>query len=309
MTSALVTGGAGFIGSHLVHSLLERGYKVKVLDNLSTGKPENLTSFIDHVEFIRGDIRDKTLVKSCLRGVDVVFHLAAQISVAESMQDPGGCFDINVNGTNTLMQCSVEAGVKRMVISSSAAVYGDQSQLPIMEDTDLRPLSPYAASKLMDEILAGMYSRSFNLPVTCLRYFNVYGPRQDPSSPYAAAIPIFIQQLLSGSDAILYGDGGQTRDFIYVSDVARANILAAENGPEDGAVMNICTGQQISIINLLNLLQQLIPGSRYVNRQPSRPGDIYHSYGSPLRAKESISFTAAINFHKGLERTIEWMKK
>ncbi|MBA4420699.1 MAG: LPS biosynthesis protein WbpP [Anaerolinea sp.] len=309
MTSALVTGGAGFIGSHLVFSLLENGYQVKVLDNLSTGNQENLALFIDHVDFIHGDIRDKALVKSCLRGVDVVFHLAAQISVAESMQDPGGCFDINVTGTNTLLQCSAESGVKRMVISSSAAVYGDQGQLPIMEDTELRPLSPYAASKLMDETLAGMYSRSFNLPVTCLRYFNVYGPRQDPSSPYAAAIPIFIRQLLSGSNAILYGDGGQTRDFIYVADVARANILAAENGSAEGAVMNICTGQQISIMDLLTLLQQLIPGSHHVNKQPARLGDIYHSYGNPLRAKELISFEASVSFSEGLERTIEWMKK
>jgi UDP-glucose 4-epimerase len=308
MKTALVTGGAGFIGSHLTKSLLAEGYKVRVLDNYSTGSKENLQECIRDIELIQGDIRDSEAVTRSIEKVDFIFHLAAQISVAASMIDPAECFDTNVTGTNLILQQASRSGVEKVIISSSAAVYGNQDQLPIQEMSILKPLSPYAVSKQMDEILAGLYTRAYHLPVIGLRYFNVFGTRQNPNSPYAAAIPIFINQMLTKKTPILYGDGGQTRDFIYVSDVVKANILAAKNGPPDGAIINICTGKQVSILELIEELQKCIPGSLPVQKQPARNGDIYHSYGSPKLAKEIISFESEVKFSEGIKRTIEWMK-
>ncbi len=225
------------------------------------------------------------------------------------MKDPAACFDINVTGTNLLLQSAAAAGVEKVVISSSAAVYGNQDSLPIAEDNPLFPLSPYAASKQIDEILAGLFSRSYHLPVICLRYFNVFGPRQNPNSPYAAAVPIFIRRILDGKAPIIYGDGGQTRDFIYVTDVARANIIAAKQGPDEGVIMNICTGKQVSIMDLVMELQRIISGTPVIQKQSARIGDIYHSYGNPQKAKDIISFTPEVDFVEGLTRTIEWMKQ
>jgi UDP-glucose 4-epimerase len=309
MKTALITGGAGFIGSHLTKTLLEDGYKVRVLDNFSTGRKDNLQECINDIELIKGDIRDSDAVARSVEKVNIIFHLAAQISVVASMKDPAGCFDINVTGTNLVLQQAAKHGVEKVIISSSAAVYGNQDQLPIQENCIPQPLSPYAASKQMDEILAGMYIRAYHLPVICLRYFNAFGERQDPKSPYAAAIPIFISRMLTNNPPILYGDGGQTRDFIYISDVVRANILAAKNGPPDGAIVNICTGRQVSILELIDDLQKLIPGSPPIQKQPARSGDIYHSYGSPKLARKIISFESEVKFSEGLKRTIEWMKQ
>lgn len=309
MRKALVTGGAGFIGSHLTSHLLQNGFSVRVLDNLSTGNKANLSEYLQDIDFIQGDIRDISVVEKSLQGIEVVFHLAAQISVAESMIDPAKCFDINVTGTQLLLQKAAEASVEKVVISSSAAVYGEQEVMPVNEDATLRPLSPYAASKQIDEVLGGLYSRSYNLSVICLRYFNVFGTRQDPNSSYAAAIPIFIQRMLAKKAPILYGDGSQTRDFIYVSDVARANMLAVNKGPDSGAIMNICTGKQISVLDLLHQLQELIPGTPDIQMQPARSGDIYRSFGDPQLAKRLISFENSVEFQEGLARTIEWMKK
>ncbi len=306
--TALVTGGAGFVGSHLCTALLKDGYRVRVLDNCSTGNVANLKDSIDGIEFIQGDIRDSKIVSKSLSGVNYVFHLAAQVSVAGSMDDPATCFDINVTGTNLLLQHAARLGVEKVVISSSAAVYGEQDILPIKEDNPLFPLSPYAASKQMDEILAELYSRSFQLSVTCLRYFNIYGPRQNPNSAYAAAIPIFIRQMLKNESPILYGNGGQTRDFIYVEDVARANLLAAESNTQCGEILNICTGTQISIMELLTQISKIVSSSPEFIIKPARSGDIYHSYGSPQRAKETIHFEPRFTFSEGLQSTIEWMK-
>lgn len=308
MPTALITGGAGFIGSHLCEQLVWDGYSVRVLDNFTSGRKENLAGCLQEIEFIQGDIRDPQAVLKSVQGVEFIFHLAAQISVVESMKDPAGCFDVNVNGTNLLLQTAAEYGVKKVVISSSAAVYGNQDQLPIAEINPLFPLSPYAASKQIDEILAGLYSRSYHLPVICLRYFNVFGPRQNPNSPYAAAIPIFIRRLLDGKAPVIYGDGGQTRDFIFVTDVARANILAAKSNLDGGVIMNICTGKQVSILDLVMELQRLISGPPTIQNLSARIGDIYHSYGNPRKAMDLISFTPEVDFIEGLTRTIEWMK-
>lgn len=309
MTTALVTGGAGFIGSHLCELLQKEGYGVRVLDSFITGHKGNLESCFKSIELIQGDIRDPHAVRKAVQGVDVIFHLAAQISVVESMKDPSACFDVNVAGTNLILQTAVDHGVSKVVISSSAAVYGNQDSMPISENNPLFPLSPYAASKQIDEILAGLYSRSYHLPIICLRYFNVFGPRQNPNSPYAAAIPIFIQRLLDKKAPIIYGDGGQTRDFIYVSDVARANLLAAKTKEDKSTILNICTGKQVSIMDLVLELQRGIPGSPAIHKQSARIGDIYHSYGNPQKAKDVIHFAPEVDFIDGLSRTIEWMKK
>ena len=304
----LVTGGAGFIGSHLVEELLKSHHTVRILDNFSTGSPSNLTGWLDQVELIRGDIRVPADVQAAVDGIDTVFHLAAHISVVDSMRNPAECFDINVTGTNLLLQTARDANVKKVVISSSAAVYGDQETLPIRENAQIKPISPYGASKRMDEILGGLYTRSFGLPVVCLRYFNVYGPRQNPNSAYAAAIPIFIQRMLNGKAVTIHGDGGQTRDFIYVKDIARANILAAQSNEVNGLIVNICGGKPVSILELAKTLQELIPDAPAPEYGPAREGDIYNSYGSPELAERLLSYKPEIRFHDGLADTVKWMR-
>ncbi len=306
---ALVTGGAGFIGSHLVDTLLDSGYFVRVIDNLSTGNLEHLSLNRENIEFYQGDIRSKADMKKAFSDdIDFVFHLAAHISVADSMKNPDECFDINVAGTNNLLQLATEAKVKKVVISSSAAVYGDQQIMPISEDATLNPLSPYGASKQMDEILASLYTRSFNLPVVCLRYFNVFGPRQNPNSPYAAVIPIVIQRALNKQDIIVYGDGNQTRDFVYVKDIARANLLAAKSEKTNGMSVNICSGKQTSINQVISYIRQVIPGSKEPRYEKARPGDIYDSYGDPTLARKLLEFTISEDIITGLNHTIAWMK-
>ena len=304
----LVTGGAGFIGSHLVEELIKHHHTVRILDNFSTGSLSNLTGRMEQVEIVRGDIRVSSDVQQAVIGVDAVFHLAAHISVAESMQNPAECLDINVTGTNLLLQAARDAHVKKVVISSSAAVYGDQDTLPIRENTQIKPISPYGASKRMDEILGSLYTRSFGLPVVCLRYFNVYGPRQNPNSAYAAAIPIFINRMLSGKPVTIHGDGGQTRDFVYVKDIARANMLAAASEEVNGLILNICGGKPVSILELAKTLQELIPDAPAPEYGPARDGDIYHSYGSPELAERLIHFQPEIRFHDGLADTVKWMR-
>jgi UDP-glucose 4-epimerase len=304
----LVTGGAGFIGSHLVEELLKSGHTVRILDDFSTGSMNNLVGLAERTELVRGDIRNQMDVSKAVDGIDAIFHLAACISVSDSMSNPAVCFDVNVTGTNLLLQSAARAGVKRVVISSSAAVYGDQDHLPIPESVRLKPLSPYGASKQMDEILGAMYTRSFNLPVVCLRYFNVYGPRQNPSSQYAAAVPIFIRKMLDGEAVTIHGDGGQTRDFVYVKDIALANILAATTPGAEGKVMNICGGNPVSILELVNILREIIPNAPAPRFGSAREGDIYHSYGSPNMARKLLKFAPSISFQDGLTDTIKWMR-
>ena len=234
MKRYLVTGGAGFIGSHIVRALLVQGAAVRVLDNFSSGKRENLEELInsesgDHLEVVEGDVRDVSSVADSVRGVEVIFHEAAFVSVPESMERPQDCFDVNITGTSILFESARKAGVRRAVIASSAAVYGDSDALPLKEETCLRPLSPYAVSKRVDEMFAQLYTSSFGLEVVALRYFNVYGPRQRPNSMYAAAVPIFIRRLRDGKPITIFGDGGQTRDLIFVGDVVRANLMASEH--------------------------------------------------------------------------------
>jgi len=304
----LVTGGAGFIGSHIVRTLLEQGQEVKVLDNFSTGKRENIADFEKQIELIEGDLRDASKVNEAVRGVDIIFHEAAFVSVPQSMDEPQNCFDVNVTGTSMLFDAARRAGVKRAVFATSAAVYGDSTEMPLTEETSLRPLSPYAASKRVDEIYGQLYTTSFGLDVVALRYFNVYGPRQRPDSMYAAAVPIFIRRLLDGKGVTIYGDGGQTRDLINIRDVVRANLVASEHPAAPGQIFNICTGIETRIIDLVEVLQDLFPSAPAPTFAPVRSGDIYRSIGSPQKAADLIGFRAEVTLDQGLKEAVEWMR-
>ena len=304
---ALVTGGAGFIGSHIVEELLREGVSVRVLDNFSSGKRENLASFQGDLEIQAGDLRDVEAIKAAIRSVDLVFYLAAFISVPQSMLEPENCFAINVAGTVTLLEAVRQAGVRKVVLSSSTAVYGNTDKFPTDEETSLKPLSPYALSKQVDELYARLYTQTFDLPVTALRYFNVYGPRQQPDSAYAAAIPIFTSRLVKGEPITIYGDGKQSRDFIFVKDVVRANLLAAESNAA-GAAFNICTGHETTLLDLLEGLSEVSPLQPSVRFEATRPGDIYRSLGNPEKAAAALGFRAGTSLANGLAQTVEWMK-
>ena len=307
MKRVLVTGGAGFIGSHIVEELMRGGASVRVLDNFSSGKRENLETFRGDLEILDGDLRDAQTVKSAMQDVELIFHLAAFISVPQSMADPGTCFAVNVAGTVTLLEAARKAGARKVVLSSSTAVYGNTDKFPTDEKTPLKPLSPYALSKQVNELYTRLYTRTFNLPVVALRYFNVYGPRQRPDSDYAAAIPIFVQHLAAGEPITIYGDGKQSRDFIFVKDVVRANLLAAESDAA-GEAFNICTGRETTLLDLLEELSELSPRQPEVRFEAPRPGDIYRSAGDPQKAAMSFGFRAQTSLADGLAQTTKWMK-
>ena len=309
MPTSLVTGGAGFIGSHLVDRLLERGDDVRVLDNLSSGSLENLKGVENQIEFIRGDIRNLDDLKVALAGIDLVFHQAAFVSVPLSLEDPAACLDTNIKGTQQLLEESRLAGVKRVVLASSAAVYGKNPDFPLSEDGRTDPLSPYAASKYIAEVFSRMYTSQLGLNVVALRYFNVFGPRQNPDSDYSAAIPIFIKQLIAGETPVIYGDGGQSRDFIYVSDVAQANLLAGDANDAPGRVINICTGQETSLLDLLGALSAIFQRDISPTYESPRAGDIYRSIGDPSLSGELLDFRPQIRLEQGLKATAEWMKE
>ncbi len=309
-TLALVTGGAGFIGSHIVRALLRRGWRVRVLDNFSTGKAENLAGLEPtRLEVIEGDLRDPAAVQQAVRGAAVVFHQAAFVSVPASMDDPLTCHAVNDAGTARLLEAARWAGVGKVVLASSAAVYGDADDFPLSEDLPPRPLSPYAATKAATELYARLYTVAFGLPVVALRYFNVYGPRQRPDSPYAAAVPIFVRRMLHGEPPIVFGDGGQRRDLIFVEDVAAANLRAAESDAAAGEVLNVCTGQEVSLLELIAHLRTLIPHAPPPRFAPPRPGDIYRSVGDPAKAARVLGFRAQTPLQEGLAAVVAWMAR
>lgn len=305
MAQVLVTGGAGFIGSHLARGLLDRGDRVRVLDNLSTGSKANLAGL--EVDLIEGDIRDVTVVQESIKDVDAIFHLAAFISVPGSMVDPLTCYEANLNGSlNVLMQAS-QAGVQRVVLASSAAVYGE-SESTVAENHPLNPLSPYAASKLAMEQAAQLFSQSFSLETICLRYFNVYGPRQSPDSPYAAAIPMFIQAMLASEPATIHGDGRQTRDFVYVSDVVEAMLLAADGVSVTSRVFNIGGGKSVPIIKLVDIIQRFFPENPDPVFGPPRQGDLRFSEADISSAERALGYRPRIDLQEGLGITVEWFR-
>ncbi|HJR78832.1 MAG TPA: SDR family oxidoreductase [Anaerolineales bacterium] len=309
----LVTGGAGFIGSHIVHKLLEQGDSVRVLDNFSTGKRENLEDLVqqfngDRFAVIEGDLRNAARVEEAVRGVEVIFHEAAFVSVPQSMEEPQTCFDINITGTSRLLDTARAAGVRRVVIASSAAIYGESDVLPLVEETLPQPLSPYAVSKRVKEMYAELFTGSFGLEAVALRYFNVYGPRQRPDSMYAAAVPIFACRLLDGKPVTVYGDGGQTRDLINVRDVVRANLIASEHANAPGKIFNVCTGVETRLLDLLDVMYEFVPNPPPHQFAEPRAGDIYRSVGSPQKARDELGFQAEVSLADGLKETIDWMR-
>ncbi len=309
----LVTGGAGFIGSHIVQTLLEGGNAVRVLDNFSTGKRENIAELSrqfdgNRLEVLEGDVRDAQRVEEAVRGVEVIFHEAAFVSVPLSMEEPQNCFDVNIMGTSLLFDAARKAGVRRAVVASSAAVYGESDALPLLEETPLQPLSPYAVSKRVKEMYAELFTGSFGFDVVALRYFNVYGPRQRPDSMYAAAVPIFARRLLDGKPVTIFGDGGQTRDLINVRDVVRANLIASEHPQAAGKIFNVCTGVETRLLDLLDVMYELLPDSPPHQFASPRAGDIYRSVGSPARAADVIGFRAQVSLVNGLKEVVAWMR-
>lgn len=309
----LVTGGAGFIGSHIVRTLLEQGASVRVLDNFSTGKRENLEDLTrqfngDRFQVLEGDLRDASRVEEAVRGVEVIFHEAAFVSVPQSMDEPQTCFDVNITGTSRLLDMARAAGVRRVVLASSAAIYGESDALPLVEETLPQPLSPYAVSKRVGEMYAELFTGSFGLEAVALRYFNVYGPRQRPDSMYAAAVPIFARRLLDGKPVTVFGDGGQTRDLINVHDVVRANLIASEHAKAAGKIFNICTGVETRLLDLLDVMYELVPNAPQPEFAAPRAGDIYRSVGSPQKAADVMGFRAEVSLVDGLKETVDWMR-
>ncbi|MBE7554836.1 MAG: SDR family oxidoreductase [Anaerolineales bacterium] len=301
MALCLVTGGAGFIGSHLVEALLAQGQQVRVLDNLSTGRQANLAGVMDQIEFIEGTIEDQTTVARAVAGVEVIFHLAAIVSVPQSMAEPAQTELINTLGTLNLLEAGRTAGVRRLVLSSTCAIYGDDPTLPKTETMRPQPKSPYAVSKLAAEHYCQIFWEAFGLETVVLRYFNVFGPRQDPSSPYSGVISIFVNKLSQGAVPTIFGDGRQTRDFVFVEDVVRANLLAATVPQAVGSTLNIGTGYPISIRQLFEALRQIFACEVAPTYGPARSGDILHSYADPSQAKAILGWKPQVTLETGLK--------
>ncbi len=306
---ALVTGGAGFIGSNLVRALLAEGTEVVVLDDLSTGSRANLEEVADHVELIEGSILDADALKRAITGAARVFHLAAQVSVPASMVDPAHNDAVNCQGTQRVLEEARAAGVQRVVYSASCAVYGNAPGLPKREGSTLAPESPYAASKYYGEVLGGVWSRSMGLEVASLRYFNVFGARQSPSGGYAAAIPIFVQRTLDGAPITIHGDGLQTRDFVHVDNVVSANLLASRAPDAPGGVFNIGSGVQTSILELTQKIAETVGSATSVTHSEARHGDVRHSVADISLAERALGYTPAIDLTTGLERTVSWQRE
>lgn len=308
MRTFLVTGGAGFIGSHLVEALVRRGDRVRVLDNLSTGFRSNLAPFGDAVELVEADLVDADAVARAVAGVDCVFHEAALASVPLSVDHPLRTHAACATGTVTLLDAARRAGVRRVVYASSSALYGDRPGSPKRE-TDLpAPISPYGAAKLAAEYYCGAFSATFAIETVALRYFNVFGPRQDPKNPYAAVIPIFLTAILSGKAPVIFGDGTQSRDFTYVADVAQANLLAADAPDAANRVMNVATGRSITLLELLAGLNEVLGTRIEPAFAPPRPGDIHESTADIALARKLLGYAPGVSLIEGLRRSIDYYR-
>jgi len=310
MAKYLVTGGAGFIGCNLTRYILEKGHDVVVLDNLSTGKRENIAAIADKIEFVEGDIRDRGAVDKAIAGCTAVFHEAALGSVPRSVKDPVTSHDANVNGTISVLEAARAAGVKRLVFAASSSAYGDQPTSPKHEGMVPKPISPYAASKVACESYLQAYAAAYGMETVCLRYFNVFGPYQDPQGAYAAVIPAWVSRLLRKQKPLVYGDGEQSRDFCYIQNVCKANWLAA-NAPAEvctGVSVNIACNQAVSLNDILNLLKKLLNVDVQAEYTDTRPGDVKHSLADISLAKKTIGYEPEVFFQEGLERAIDWYK-
>lgn len=306
MASVLITGGAGFIGSAIGRALSKMDHRIRILDDLSNSSEASVADF--DAELTIGDIRDNGLVRELAEGQDWIFHHAALISVPGSIEDPIGCYEVNVTGTLSVLEAAKHAGVRRVVLASSAAVYGESTD-PVSEEVAKKPQSPYASSKLAMEQAALLYNEVYGLSTVCLRYFNVYGPRQRPDSTYAAVIPAFVTALSDGRPTTIYGDGEQKRDFVHVDDVVRANLLAAESDEAIGKVLNISGGGAVTINELAGILQDLIPNALATVYESPRSGDIYFSEAVIKQAWEALGYRPEVALVEGLRSTVEWFRQ
>jgi len=304
----LVTGGCGFIGSHLVAALVRRGDRVRVLDDCSSGRRANLAEVARDVEVYEGDVRDLDAVRRAVAGMEYVLHEAALVSVPRSLEAPLLTHAINATGTLNVLVATREAGVRRVLYAASAAAYGDDPTLPKREDMAPQPLSPYAAAKLAGEHYCAAFAHGYGFETVVLRYFNVYGPRQDPQSPYAGVISRFIAALLRGEPPTIYGDGSQSRDFVYVDDVVAANLLALEAPEASGAPINVASGQRHSLLDLVATLNAVLGTSVVPRHEPRRTGDVWHSQASIARAERVLGYRPRVALLDGLRRTVAWYR-
>jgi nucleoside-diphosphate-sugar epimerase len=308
MIRYLVTGGAGFIGSHIAEELVAKGFFVRIVDNFLTGKEENIAPFLDAIELVRGDIRDLELCREAVKDMDYVLHQAALPSVPRSVEDPSLTNAINIEGTLNILVASKDASVRKVVFASSSSVYGDDEHLPKKESLMGNPLSPYAVTKLAGEKYCQIFSEIYGLPTVCLRYFNVFGPRQDPFSQYAAVIPNFITRLLSDKAPIIHGDGDQSRDFTYIANVVEANFQAALASDVSGQVFNLGNGVRTTVNDLAKTLTELMNKDIEPVHEEERPGDVKHSFADITKAEAALDYTPRVSLKDGLLRTIEWFK-
>ena len=306
MSLYLITGGAGFIGSNLVAELLNRGEHVRVLDNFATGKRDNLDAFAGQIEIIEGDLRSYHLVQEAVQDVNYVLHQGALPSVPRSVRDPLTSHEVNVSGTLNLLQAARSAGVKRLVFASSSSIYGDNPALPKQETMSPQPLSPYAISKLAAEQYCQTFWRLYGFETVCLRYFNVFGPRQDPTSQYSAVIPKFITAILNERQVTIHGDGSQSRDFTFVANVVQANLLACTATKAAGSVFNIACGQRYTLLDLVDQLAKIIGKQADVVHTAPRPGDVPHSLADISQAQSVLGYRPEIDFTTGLAKTVAW---
>jgi UDP-glucose 4-epimerase len=309
MEKYLVTGGAGFIGSHIVEKLVKKGHPVRVVDNFITGKKENISSFLEKIELIEGDIRDSEICRQAADGMDFVLHQAALPSVPRSVENPLLTNEINITGTLNILLASRDAGVQKFVFASSSSVYGDNPQLPKKEGIEGIPLSPYAISKRVGEMYCRVFSQVFDLPTVCLRYFNIFGPRQDPFSQYAADIPNFITRMIKGESPVIFGNGEQSRDFTYVSNVVEANILASNAEGISGEIFNIACGERITVNSLVENINKILDKEIKASYDDVRPGDIKHSFADISKAKKILKYEPSVPFSEGLRNTVLWFNK
>ncbi|HEY6331268.1 MAG TPA: SDR family oxidoreductase [Blastocatellia bacterium] len=302
----LVTGGAGFIGSHICERLLKDGHRVRILDNFSTGKEENLKFESGEAEVINGDIRDAETVRQAVKDAEIVFHEAALGSVPRSVDDPVSTHEINITGTLNVLLAARDSGVRRVVYASSSSVYGDTPVLPKTEDIRPGPLSPYALSKLAAEQYCLVFHHVYGLETVALRYFNIFGPRQDPQSEYAAVVPKFATAVVGGQRPIIYGDGRQSRDFTYVANVVEANLLAGEAPGAPGNYFNIACGGRYDLLELLDGVRKIAGSDIEPVFEPVRAGDVRDSQASIEKAKEGLGYHVVVGFEEGLRKTVEW---
>jgi len=310
MAKYLITGGAGFIGCNLARYFLDRGHEVVVLDNFATGKRQNLTDILDRIDLIEGDIRDRDAVDRGVQGCAAVFHEAALGSVPRSVADPVTSHDVNVNGTVTVLEAARAADVKRVIFAASSSAYGDPPESPKHEDMPPLPKSPYAASKVAGEAYMRAYASVYGMETLSLRYFNVFGPHQDPDSTYAAVIPAWVSRILRGDRPIVYGDGQQSRDFCYIDNVCEANELAAGAPPGvcNGQPLNVACNRSTTLNEILDLLRELLGGDVDAEYTDPRPGDVKDSLAAVQRAKETIGYQPKVYFSDGLRRSIDWYR-